>query len=363
MKKFNYCLAGFFMFLSLSSNAFSQITVTTSDLPNFFGVGNSWFNFSNSDTVMMNVGIPSNSTPQTWTLPTVIFADSSRIDNVLPSSTPYASDFSGATYCQTSSQLQSGLTFSFYQYMRLSNDSLYLMGVVQRYQGTYGGGTIDTSIIKDTTQFLTHIPIQLGEVIAAKTDTVNEGGGVIEVITNIQTYDAYGTLNLPIGSFQALRSSRVNAYMVYYDGALTNTFSTHTYNWVTREGHQLSVSVDTASASNVHVHDISLTYINSTPPTSVIKPGELPKSFSLGQNYPNPFNPTTIIRFAIQSTSFVSLKIYDILGREVSTLANEQKSPGIYEVNFNASRLSSGIYFYQLRAGTNVETKRMMLIK
>jgi photosystem II stability/assembly factor-like uncharacterized protein len=86
-------------------------------------------------------------------------------------------------------------------------------------------------------------------------------------------------------------------------------------------------------------------------------------NFSLQQNYPNPFNPATTIRFTIQSTAVTSLKIYDVLGREIATLVNEVKSPGTYQVNFDAGKLASGIYIYQLRAGSSVETKRMVLMK
>ena len=92
-----------------------------------------------------------------------------------------------------------------------------------------------------------------------------------------------------------------------------------------------------------------------------------PNDFILYQNYPNPFNPTTNIRFRISDRGFISLKVYDILGKEVTTLINEELSAGDYEVELNASAgirdLVSGIYFYQLRAGSFVETKKMMYLK
>jgi len=86
-------------------------------------------------------------------------------------------------------------------------------------------------------------------------------------------------------------------------------------------------------------------------------------NFELQQNYPNPFNPVTSIQYAIGSRQFVTLKIYDVLGKEVATLVNEEKPSGHYEINFNASNLASGIYYYQLRAGEFVETKKMTLLK
>ncbi len=88
-----------------------------------------------------------------------------------------------------------------------------------------------------------------------------------------------------------------------------------------------------------------------------------PISYSLSQNYPNPFNPSTIIKFSIQNPGFVNLKIYNILGQEVATLVNEQLSTGSYSYTFDASRLSSGIYFYTIRAGNFVQSKKMILLK
>jgi len=93
------------------------------------------------------------------------------------------------------------------------------------------------------------------------------------------------------------------------------------------------------------------------------KDANLPVEFELSQNYPNPFNPSTTLSFAISHSSLVSLKVFDVLGKEIAILVNENKPAGNYEVNFDASKLSTGVYFYQLRAGTNVETKRMILIK
>jgi len=88
-----------------------------------------------------------------------------------------------------------------------------------------------------------------------------------------------------------------------------------------------------------------------------------PDKFELSQNYPNPFNPVTKISFSIPKQSLVSLKVYDMLGKEVAKLVNEVKTAGVYNVNFDASSLSSGVYFYKIEAGNFSEIKKMMLIK
>ena len=81
------------------------------------------------------------------------------------------------------------------------------------------------------------------------------------------------------------------------------------------------------------------------------------------QNYPNPFNPTTEIRYGIRDAGYVTLTVYDVLGKEVATLVNETKAAGRYVVTFDAAKLPSGVYFYRLIAGSSVEMKTMMVVK
>jgi hypothetical protein len=101
--------------------------------------------------------------------------------------------------------------------------------------------------------------------------------------------------------------------------------------------------------------DISLVDVEYTP--------EIISEFRLEQNYPNPFNPSTSIQYTVSSRQFVSLKVYDLLGNEVAALVNEEKTAGSYEVEFSAKGLTSGIYFYQLKAGSFTETKKMILLR
>ena len=99
------------------------------------------------------------------------------------------------------------------------------------------------------------------------------------------------------------------------------------------------------------------------PMGAVDDPSEIAKDFILFQNYPNPFNPVTKISWQSLTSGWQTIKIYDVLGREIKTLVNEEKPAGDYEIEFDASKLPSGIYFYQLKAGDYVETKKMTLIK
>jgi hypothetical protein len=91
--------------------------------------------------------------------------------------------------------------------------------------------------------------------------------------------------------------------------------------------------------------------------------GELPESYSLLQNYPNPFNPATKIQFSLPELKDVRLVIFDIIGREIASLVNEQLKPGNYEVDWDGTNYSSGVYYYKLMAGSYIETKKMILLK
>lgn len=93
------------------------------------------------------------------------------------------------------------------------------------------------------------------------------------------------------------------------------------------------------------------------------KYGFIPKPFSLMQNYPNPFNPNTIIKYSIPENSFATIKVFDSLGQEAATLLNEEKQKGEYEVEFDGSDFSSGIYFYRLQSGNYSATKKMILMR
>lgn len=90
---------------------------------------------------------------------------------------------------------------------------------------------------------------------------------------------------------------------------------------------------------------------------------EIPTEYNIYQNYPNPFNPSTKIRFDIPKLSKVRLTVYDALGKEMAVLVNDELAPGVYETNWNATMLASGIYFYKIEAGEFTQTKRMLLIK
>ena len=138
--------------------------------------------------------------------------------------------------------------------------------------------------------------------------------------------------------FGTVRAQCEIAELIVYDTLLSNEDRLLVENYL-KVKYDPTVGVDEADDSNI------------------------PVSFTLNQNYPNPFNPTTNIGFRISNYGFVSLKVFDVLGREVATLVNEEKPAGSYEVTFDASQLSSGGYMYRLSSGSFIETKKMTIIK
>lgn len=114
---------------------------------------------------------------------------------------------------------------------------------------------------------------------------------------------------------------------------------------------------------NVYSFSKSIPISGEGHPSAVEDEEILPKQFSLEQNYPNPFNPSTTIIWQSPVSGWQTIKVYDVLGNEIATLVNEYQSAGNYEIQFDASRLANGIYYYQLRAGDYLETKKMILLK
>jgi hypothetical protein len=150
----------------------------------------------------------------------------------------------------------------------------------------------------------------------------------------------------------------------YHTGMICTT--SDATNWINRvlENNTAYFCVDYIDGSKVFVGGNSRITSSLNTATSVSPvSNQIPDRYSLKQNFPNPFNPSTKINFDIKNSSFASLKIFDSMGREVETLVNENLSAGSYSVEFNASNITSGIYFYTLNTDAFTETKKMVLVK
>jgi photosystem II stability/assembly factor-like uncharacterized protein len=189
--------------------------------------------------------------------------------------------------------------------------------------------------------------------------------------TMLKTTDGGTTWSLaqsPASTLNAMKFISTNEGWVVGDSGKIFTTSTGGANWVSQVSGVTAklLSVDFLDAQNgitIGNGGIILTTKNGGITGVRTSQGTVPTSVTLEQNYPNPFNPTTTISFAIPSRSLVSLKVFDVLGREVSTILSEELQAGSYTRQWNASAMASGIYFYRLQAGTFTETKKLLLLK
>ncbi|MFA4924455.1 MAG: T9SS type A sorting domain-containing protein [Ignavibacteriaceae bacterium] len=175
-------------------------------------------------------------------------------------------------------------------------------------------------------------------------------------------YDGFGTLKMPNGKsysnvFRVKKIERDTSYIL-------NTTLTYTsYIWYKQGGQVPLLRLTYTGALNLYFVFGSKSNNITTGINERQNDRTVPTEFSLSQNFPNPFNPTTNIEFQIPQSGFVTLKVFDVLGKEVATLVNEEKKAGSYSVNFDASHLSSSIYFYTLKINNFIQTKKMILLR
>src|ERR1035437_1225717 len=192
---------------------------------------------------------------------------------------------------------------------------------------------------------------QLTQNDSLYTQQVNQSNFVLKNYGKEKTYD------LELND----RSVRGQKVFQYFSVPLKAN-STHTLvpDWDNLNLSNLKILIDTGNKGS---NDDSLILVNQYTGVNDNNQPNIPNNYSLAQNYPNPFNPTTTINYQLQFSGRVTLKVFNILGREVAALVNEDKPAGNYSVNFDAGRLSSGIYFYILQSGNFIATKKMILLK
>ncbi len=349
-----------FIILILSAhNSFSQLTMTNQYNP----IPGDIDSYAICDTTNISQG--SSGANQVWNFLNLVKIDTSDVHFVTSASTPYTAQFSSSNIASTNDN-------SSYNYFTTSASNILFNG-----NGTPGlivSYTNPQLYMQYPFTFNTNFSDNFGcNYISNGTPTVRTGSTTV-------TGDAWGTINLPIGSFaNALRVKYVTttkdssnpgtpvvtitgltSYVWFVPGKKYPVFevvySTLTFNGILFASTK-SINYNPRSAV-IGIHQIST---------------DVPRGFSLSQNYPNPFNPSTKIKFEIPLSKEVSatggrgvsvrLTVYDNLGRQVETLVNQQLSPGAYEVDWNAFEFPSGVYYYRLSTSDFSETKKLILIK
>ncbi len=346
------------------SSVFSQVTISEADFAAVFPVGSTYTSLG--DTTFQSVDIGQLGGPNNWDFSSYISNFSVSFSIFEPSATPYSSDFPGATMAHFFSITEMGFTADFWAYYSLASGFFNQHGNVTF--STVGGDDVLTRTTSIPPELNYIFPMSFGNNWAhiGASETVTEINGTplfssSDSLNITYSVDAYGTLTIP--GEQPVDALRIKEdELRWTDFPFPSQTRTIEYFFITKPGIFFSVSTADEFQPDVGVISGSVTW-NGLVATGVEPEVATITDYLLYQNYPNPFNPTTTINFSVPNLSFVTLKIFDVLGNEITTLVNEEKPMGNYEVEFDATNLSSGVYFYRLQASDFIDTKKMILLK
>jgi hypothetical protein len=345
----------FWLAVGVIAPAAGQITITSADAASIFAAGKTSYSYQDTLALSVNIG---NTGSTSWDFSSLRVGYASTLTSVTASSTPYfTSDFSTATHAFQTSQSQMGVAITVYQY--------FILGTNLQNPGTKGGGP---SPFGDVVYSLKNSPAATEYAFPSTYGTnwnstyteaysITVGGfPIISTTTNYTTsyvVDAYGSMKVPGGAtYQALR-------IRYQERSPDLSVG---YVFIAKEGAIITVTAGDTIANSGTIPVLGVSWISPTP-VGVAAEQTTPTEYRLLQNFPNPFNPATEIKYLLPEAGRVKLSVYDLLGREVAVLVDEEKTAGEYTARFDAKGLSSGAYLYKLEAGTFAQTRRMLLVR
>ncbi|MFA6979186.1 MAG: T9SS type A sorting domain-containing protein [Ignavibacteriaceae bacterium] len=214
------------------------------------------------------------------------------------------------------------------------------------YIGRLGGYSYEINSIKQTVTLPNTQKVYLGLYYQTRASTTSECAG-LWVGAQIRVYVAGQVLS--------------DQYLCNYNAVNAWTFGYFDISAAAGQTVEIGFRADAANSvwSYIYLDDVSI----FTSLTEIEDQKESPQNFTLAQNFPNPFNPTTNIEYSVAQSQNVTIKIYNVLGKEVAVLVNEKKEPGTYMTEFKTNGLPSGLYFYRMKTGGFVQTKKMMIVK
>ena len=355
------------LFLLLSNEVYSQITVSSSDILGLVGTS-LIFEEDTTGSVIVDVGSPGANL--TWDFRSVgLQAQMINDEFMVPQGTPFEADFPQSNFVEKITfPSQSGSEVYIYAEIMSSSYSELGDGII----------TPDTSFINFDVGGQVPLPVAFNNTWTETRIDTSPGFPTIATIsfeTSINTVDAWGRVQLPAGTFDCLRVrfDETEIRQSIIDGVVTSIDTTTgiEYVWVTRDHFLVAEANSQDNDTNPNFTDASSFQRLALITTAVEERAEnteIPSNFELFQNLPNPFNPETLIRFQLPQTRHVVLKIFNTLGQEIRTLADVPYEAGYHSIKWdgkdnNGTPASSGIYFYQLQAGTFSQVKKMSLLK
>ena len=334
--------------LCLLTPAFAQITITQGNFPSLGST------FADQTAESTDVSVGANGANQAWTMPDRTWEE--YVEQwVDPATTPYASDFPTANYCNNMTGSDSGFV-----YLRVAANGVFFQGAVSFEEGA------EMIIAPDEEALLFPLPLTYLASWTSVWHAMMEPQPGFEVsVTDsaLKTVDGWGTLVTPFGSWPVLRVQS-HEFMIRQMTfpPIIDTTESYSYLWLSVDvpiGAEIR-SYEDEQNPNFTQGEIVITTAgaDAEPPQ-----GPVARGYSLEQNYPNPFNPETQINFDLLTGGHVSLKVYNLLGEEVTTLVSGPRSAGPYSIRFDARGFPGGTYLYRLQTNGYTDVKRMTLIK
>ncbi len=354
-------------FLFLSTVMFGQITFTEADFLATAQVGYEIVAFEDTLATTVNIGAPGQNNWDFSNFNPDLTFQSTSVDL---GTVPNLDDYPGTEYVYYSQNEFAGATSEAWIYLCSSAAKSELIGLYTVANNTQAGE------VKMKIKYIPHeidmvFPFTLGTTWTytgeqtIETEVAGFPYTSTATITENAVVDAYRTMKLPGGTTVEalrLRSDEVQEMDPGF-GLPIQRSRFISYEFLAKNGYGFFVTAEDTNATNSGVIEINGATWQSSLANDVEIIDPVATDFRLKQNYPNPFNPSTTIEYSVPEGSFVTLKVYNAIGKEVAVLVNEFQSPGTYRSEFNAVDLPSGTYFVNLRSGNFSETKKMSLLK
>jgi hypothetical protein len=365
--------AGILILFLIVATSYGQITIVQGDLLGLIGESHTIEGDGSESIITVDVG--SAGANQMWDFSGITFDDPLELtlEFVSPGDTPFTSDFPTSNLAYVIPFNEFGFSGVGYNYIDVQSNQVNSLGFAAELTDP------DSTIIDRSDEELVPLPMTYGDSwTSSNVDTfeIIPGFGTITIEMLETTVDAYGTIKLKAGEFECLRirdeKEEIILSLVGGEVAFADTSTSINYSWIGKESFLLAEVGSMDGEDNpifTQAEDVQLT--SNTGSANALSDNGiavLPKGMILHANYPNPFNPSTTIKFDIPQAGNVQLVIYDLNGRRISTLIDDNLAAGSHQVSWNGLdasgiTVSSGVYIYRLQSMGTVLSRKLTLLR